>query len=220
MEWSLRRGEHRHGRWLTLVIAVGMLVASPREMHDESMDVASLSLSCRPVAVGAQCNLLALSREAAEPPRDVTGWASWYVGGGAEMYLSPAGVMQAIGEGDVAIETVYASKRAHVTVRLTPGQPALILATLRGAVYVYDRGRLRPVADARVEVASGPSLGKQTTTGADGTYELPALPAGSIAIRVTKLGFTPADLSTQIQPGDNRISPVIAIEPPARDSAL
>jgi hypothetical protein len=196
-------------------------MASPRKMYDESMDVASLSLTCRPVVVGVQCHLLAVSREVAEPPRDVTAWASWHVvGGGADMHLSPAGVMQAIGNGDVVIETDYASKRARVAVRLTPSQPAQILATLRGAVYVYDRGQLRPVADAHVEVARGPSLGEHATTRADGTYELPAILPGNIAIRVTKLGFTPTYLSTQIQPGDNRVSPVIAIEPPTRDSAL
>jgi hypothetical protein len=220
MEWFLRQRARTHSRWLTLAAVVGMLTVAPREMYDEVMDVASLSLTCRPAEVGVQCHLLALSRAVTEPPRDVTAWASWHVGGGADMYLLSAGVMQANGSGDVVIETDYASKRARVMVRLTPSQPALILASLRGVVYAYDRGQLRPVADARVEVAAGPSLGKQTTTQADGTYELSALLPGDIAIRITKFGFTPSDLSTQIQAGDNRASPVIAIQPPTGDSAL
>jgi hypothetical protein len=220
MKWSSQHGAYRHGWGLTLVTIVGVLVACPRETGDESMDVVSLSLTCQPVVAGVQCHLFALSREVTEPPRDVTASASWHVGGGADLHLSPVGVMQAVGDGDVAIETDYASKRARVEVRLSPSRPAQILATLGGVVYVYDRGQLRPVADARVEVASGPSLGKHTTTRADGTYELPALLPGNLAIRVSKFGFTPTDLSAQIQPGDNRVSPVIAIEPPTRDSAL
>jgi len=219
MEWSARHGERPRGWWLTL-FAVGMLMACPRETCDESVDVASLSLACRAVVAGVQCRLLALSRDVTQSPRDVTAWASWHVGGGADLHLPPAGVIQATGDGDVVIETDYESKRARVVVRLTPSQPAQILATLRGVVYIYDRGRLRPVVDACVEVVSGPDLGKHTTTAADGTYELPTLLPGDLAIHITKIGFTPKNLSTQIQPGDNRLSPVISIEPPTRDSAL
>jgi hypothetical protein len=149
-----------------------------------------------------------------QSPRDVTERASWHVGGSSDVHLSLAGGVQVTGDGDVVIETDYASKRARVMVRLTASQPAQILATLRGAVYAYDRGQLRLLADARVEVTSGPSVGKWTTTRADGTYELPALPPGDVVIRVTKIGFTPTDFSTQIQPGDNRVSPVIAVQPP------
>jgi hypothetical protein len=122
--------------------------------------------------------------------------------------------MQATGDGDVVIDTDYQSSTARVAVRLTPNHPAQLLATVRGAVYVSDRGRLRPLANACVEVVSGPSLGKQTTTHGDGTYDLPAVVSGGIVIRATKIGFVPTDLSAQIRPGDNRISVAIAVEPP------
>jgi hypothetical protein len=180
------------------------------------VDVASLSLACRPVARGVQCQLLALSRNGTLAPRDVTAWASWHVAGAAEMHLSPVGVMQATGDGDVVIDTDYQSNTARVAVRLTPNHPAQLLATVRGAIYVSDRGRLRPLAHACVEVVSGPSSGKQTTTHGDGTYELPAVVPGDIVIRATKIGFVPTDLSAQIWPGDNRISVELAVEAPTR----
>src|ERR1700676_1059062 len=97
--------------------------------------------------------------------------------------------------------------------RKAPESSAQLLATVRGAVYVSDRGRLTPLANALVEVVGGPSLGKRTTTGADGTYELPAVVPGDIVIRATRSGFEPAVLSARIQPGDNRISMVVTAEP-------
>ena len=121
--------------------------------------------------------------------------------------------MHATGNGDVVIATDYQSKTARVIVRLMPGHPAQLLATIRGAVYVSDRGRLTPLGDARVEVVGGLSLGKRTTTAGDGTYELPAVVPGDIVIRATRKGFEPAVLSVQIQPGDNRISLVVTAEP-------
>jgi protein-L-isoaspartate O-methyltransferase len=128
--------------------------------------------------------------------------------------------MRATGDGDVAIDTDYQSKTARVIVRLTPNHPAQLLATVRGSVYVSDRGRLTPLANARVEVVSGPSLGQQTTTHGDGTYELPAVVPGDIVIRATRVGFVPSDLSAQIRPGDNRISVVVTVEPPIKALAL
>jgi hypothetical protein len=212
------------GRWATGVrwwlprslALVGTFFACPGEIREQPVDVASLSLACRPVSHGVQCRLLALLRGGTGPPRDVTARASWHVAGTAEIHLSPVGVMHATGIGDVAIATDYQSKTARVMVRLTPGHPAELLATVRGTVYVSDGGRLRPLPNARVEVVGGPSLGKQTATGGDGSYELPALVPGDIVIRATKNGFVPAVLPSRIQPGDNRISLVVAAEPPIK----
>jgi hypothetical protein len=202
--------------WPCFLAVVAILVACPGEIREQPMGVASLSLTCRPVSYGVQCRLLALSRDGTRPPRDVTARASWHVAGTAEMHLSTGGVMDATGNGDVAIDTDYQSKTARVVVRLTPGHPAQLLATVRGAVYVSDRGRLTPLANARVEVVGGPSFGKQTTTDGAGTYELPAIVPGDIVIRATKNGFVPAVLPSQTQPGDNRISLVVAAEPPIK----
>src|SRR5713226_4506771 len=167
---------------LSFLVLVGTLVACPREIREEGMDVASLSLTCRPVARGVQCQLLALLRNGTLASRDVTASASWHVAGTAEMHLSPVG-MQATGDGDVVIDADYQSKTARLWIRLTPNHPAQLLATVQGTVYLSDRGWLRPVANARVEVVSGPSLGKQTTTRDDGTYELLAVVPGDIVIR-------------------------------------
>ena len=202
--------------WPCSLALVGTFFACPGEIREQAVDVASLSLACRPASYGVECRLLALLRDGTGPPRDVTARASWHVGGTAEIHLSLVGVMRATGNGDVVIATDYQSKTARVMVRLMPGHPAQLLATIRGAVYVSDRGRLTPLGNARVEVVGGPGLGKQTTTGVDGTYELPAVVPGDIMIRATRDGFVPAVLSAQIQPGDNRISRVVAAEPPIK----
>jgi hypothetical protein len=204
------------GSELAPLILVGTLSACPREIREEPVDVASLNLACGPVSRdGVQCRLLALSRDVARPPRDVTGWASWHVTGAAKLYLAQPGVMRATGDGEVVIDTRYRSRTARVMVRLAPEHSAQLLATVRGAVYGHDRGRLRPMASARVEVVDGPNLGKQTTTHDDGTYELPALVPGDIVIRATKIPYVPTDLPARIGPGDNRISVALETRSPA-----
>jgi Carboxypeptidase regulatory-like domain len=204
---------YSHGWWLSFPVLVGtlFLLACPREIREDRVDVASLNLACQPIAQGVQCQLLALSRNGTLPPRDVTSLASWHMGGSAQMHLSSVG-MQVNGDGDTIIETNYQSKTARIWIRLTPNRPGQLLATVRGGVYASDRGRLNPLANARVEVVSGPSVGKQTTTRDDGSYELPAVVPGEIVIRAAKIGFVPTDLTAQIWPGDNRISLAIAIE--------
>ncbi len=210
-------------RWLTLVAIVGIaLLVSPREMHDESVSVASLSLACGPVVVGVECRLLALSREARDPPRSVASvGVVAFQPAARPLNLSQAeDTVQVTGDGDVEIETEYAAKRARVAVRLTANQPGQILGVLRGSVYAYDRGRLEVVADACVELFSGSSPAKQTVSAADGTYELTAVLPGDVEIRVTKPGLLPPELATQVRPGDNRVSPVMSTEPPTGNSAL
>jgi hypothetical protein len=208
-------------RRLALIGVAAVLLVFTRETHDESVSVASLSLMCSPVVEGVQCRLLALSHEATDLPRNVTAWASWHAGGSVDLHLLQAeDVVLATGDGDVAIETDYASRRARVVVRLTPNQPGQMLATLRGSIYAYDKGRLEPVAAARVEVVGGGTPWNQTVSATDGTFGFPALVPGDVEIRVTKSGFLPAELTTPIRPGDNRASPVMSIEPPTGNSAL
>jgi hypothetical protein len=203
------------GSEATFLILVGTLSVCPREIREQPVDVASLNLACRPASSdGVECRLLALSPDVARPPRDVTTWASWHVTGPARMDLVRPGVVRATGDGAVAIDTRYQSRTAHLMVRLTPGHPAQFLATVRGAVYLHDHGRLRPVANVRIEVVEGPNLGKQTTTRADGTYELPGLIPGDLVIRATKSPYAPRDLPERILPGDNRISVPLEIPPP------
>jgi hypothetical protein len=192
--------------WLALILA-GTLATFPGEVREEPVDVASLNLACGPESGdGVRCRLLALSRNVARPPRDVTSHASWHVTGAARTYLGPPGVLRATGDGEVVIDASYCSRTAQAIVRLTPDRPAQVLASVRGTVYVHDRGRLEPVVNALVEVVGGPNLGKQTITGGDGTYELSGLVPGDIVVRATKIPYGPTDQPARILPGDNRIS--------------
>jgi hypothetical protein len=213
--WSRRR---RRMWWLLLV--AGMLLACPREIREAPMEVASLHLECRPVSRGAACRLFGLSRTGTRPPQDVTAWAVWRLAGPAEMHLSPTEGLEASGMGDVIIATRYQSHTAQTVVRLTRGQPAQLLAVLRGTVYASDRGRLTPVAHARVEAVSGSRVGPHTTTRDDGTYELIALVPGHVVIHPMKNGFVATDRPVEIQTGDNRLSVVLFAAPQTGTLAL
>src|SRR5580704_4669119 len=96
-------GRCSRGWCLPFLVLVGILLACPREIREDSVDLSSLSLACRPVAQGVQCQLFALLRNGTLAPRDVTAWASWHVAGRAQKHLSSVG-MQATGDGDVVID--------------------------------------------------------------------------------------------------------------------
>jgi hypothetical protein len=95
-----------------------------------------------------------------------------------------------------------------------------MLAVLRGRVYAEIGGTLRPIPRARVEVVGGPCTGIDSATLGDGSYELVDLVPGDVVIRATKAGYAAADESTRIYPGDNRVSLLIRLVPPATTSTL
>ena len=64
--------------------------------------------------------------------------------------------------------------------------------------YASPNGALDPVADARVEVTSGPAGGRSTTTSASGSYRLEELPPGTIQLLVTKEGFQDLPETTEV----------------------
>jgi len=178
-------------------------------------DVASLNLTCSPAAAGLRCRVLALFRDVSRPPRDVTSEASWRLSGVAGAQISRDGAIDAAADGDVGIEALYGSRRVEARGRLRRDSPGQMLAALRGRVYVEIDGRLQPAAHAYVEVVGGTNAGLSTTTQGDGSYELVGLVAGDavevvdIFLRATKAGCSPAEGSTQIHTGDNRLSLVL-----------
>ena len=178
-------------------------------------EVASLNLTCSPAAAGLHCRLLALFHDVSQPPRDVTAQASWRLSGVAGAQISRDGAIDAVADGDVGIEALYGSRRVEARGRLHRDQPGQMLASLRGRVYLERDGRLQPAAQASVEVVGGTNAGLSTITHGDGNYELVGLVAGDavegvdIFLRATKAGCSPAEGSTQIHWGDNRLSLVL-----------
>ena len=178
-------------------------------------EVASLNLTCSPAAAGLRCRLLALFRDVSRPPRDVTAQASWRLSGVAGAQISRDGAIDAVADGDVGIEALYGSRRVEARGRLRRASPGQMLAALRGRVYLEIDGRLQPAAQAHVEVVGGTNAGLSTTTHADGSYELVGLVAGDavevvdVFLRATKAGCSPAEGSTPIHSGDNRLSLVL-----------
>jgi hypothetical protein len=78
---------------------------------------------------------------------------------------------------------------------------------------------LRPVAHARVEILTGPSVGTWATTDGEGTYELLGVVPGDVVIRVSKVGYRAADQPAQIEPGENRQSLLLQLVPHSAASA-
>jgi hypothetical protein len=202
------------------VFAVGIVSACGRGGSHDAQEVASLRLACAPASRGLRCQLLALSRDVSRPPRDVTAEASWRLSGIKGTRISVDGVIDAPADGDVEIDAQYAAHGVQARARLARDHPGQMLAVLRGQVYAENNRALRTVARVRVEVVGGPNAGLATTTLEDGSYELTGVVAGDIVIRATRIGYTSAEGSTQLHPGDNRLSLVMEVEPPSTSSAL
>jgi hypothetical protein len=167
------------------------------------------------------CKLFALFREVSRAPHDVTDVASWQLmGDAAGARISPGGVIEATEDGNMEIDARYLSHRAHAVVRVARGRPGQVLAIVRGRVYVESDRVLRPVARVRIEISSGPSIGRWTTTEGDGSYELRGVVPGDLEIRATRAGYTVAHQPARIEPGDNLCSLLIGAVPPAAGPAL
>jgi hypothetical protein len=154
---------------------------------------------------------LALFRDVSRAPHDVTPEASWRVFGIAGAQMSADGTIEAPANGDPRINAQYASHRAQAEVRLARDRPGEMLAAVRGQVYAERDGTLRPVDHAHVEVVAGPSAGLSTTTLEDGSYEFVGVVPVDIVVRATKIGYSAAEGSTPLHPGDNRLSLLIEI---------
>ncbi len=210
----------RGANWASILIFAAMPSACGGAHPNDTRDVASVNLACTPIPRGVHCRLLALLLDVSRSPRDITADASWLLRGAAAAQISPGGVITATEDGDIEIDAHYQGHRVQARARLVPNGPGQMLATLRGRVYVEAEGTLRPIAQAHIEVVGGPSAGLSTTTAGDGSYEFAGLMPGDVVIRATKTGCTVADRSTQIHPGENRLSVLIDRAPPTTASAL
>jgi hypothetical protein len=195
---------------------IGALSGCRREVSRHTFPVASVRLTCRPIVRGVQCQLLALSTDVSQAPRDVTSEASWHLSGVAGAHLSSMGIVEAGREGDVGIDVDYQSRTAHRMVRLSRTGPGQLLTILRGRAFAEHSGSLQPVAGVRLEVASGPDAGRSATTERDGGYELAGLVPGTLELRATKPGYEPNELTVSIEPGDAHVS-VLMRAPIRRD---
>jgi len=202
------------------VFVVSVLSACGHADPPDAHDVASLYLTCTPASRGVHCRLLALSRDVSRPARDVTATASWCLSGIVGARISDDGAVDATASGDVEITAQFGGRRVEARVRLARDRPGQMLATVRGHVYAEIYGIVRPIAYARVEVVGGPSAGLSTTTRDDGSYELVGVVPGDIDIRVAKIGYDAGERSTQLHPGDNRLSVLIDASPTVPADAL
>jgi hypothetical protein len=163
---------------------------------------------------------VALFRDVARTPLDVTADASWRVTGVTDAHISPIGTVDAPNAGDATIEARFQTRGARVSVRLVPGQPGRILATLRGTVFVETLSGLRPLPHARVALVRGPSAGLSTMAGDDGSYEVSGVVPGEVTIRFSRTGFESRETSAEMISGENHLSVFMERIPPTAMAAL
>src|SRR5215471_15972951 len=83
------------------VVVAAMAVG--RSRNDGEADIASVSLTCAPAEHGVHCRLLALFRDVARSPRDVTKGAVWHISGIAGVNVSVDGTVESQDSGDAMI---------------------------------------------------------------------------------------------------------------------
>ena len=183
---------------------------------DRPASVASVRLTCWPVSRGLQCRLLALSTDVRQAPRDVTAEAAWHLRGLSGARITPRGLIEAPGDGEVTLVVEYQAKTARQMARLTRGGPGQLLWVLAGSAFALEERGLQPLAAVRIEITSGPNSGRSTLTGPDGAYELAGLAPGSLDLRASKAGYLPTEASLELGPGDRLIRVVMrpASRPP------
>lgn len=93
-----------------------------------------------------------------------------------------------------------------------PAPPAPDHVRLSGAVVDDETGEA--LADAQIEITSGPNAGQSTRSGADGRYAFAALDPGALALSVTREGYTPGTTSNTIQADTELVLRLVRIQPP------
>ena len=154
-----------------LAMALAVSTACTRS-RDQPGPVASLSMTCVPIAEGVRCRVLALSRDVSQAPREVTGAVAWRLSGSATGEMSPPGVIRRVVDGNLDVTAQYADASAHAAVRLAPGTPGQLLGGIHRTVFAEDNTRLFPVPEVQVGIVGADRVETQTRTRADGTFEL------------------------------------------------
>ncbi len=171
-----------------IVALLGIVSGCHRKGAPDSFTVASVRLSCWPIARGMQCQLLALSHDAGQPPRDVTDHTVWRPSGPLDVQISQPGCHPSVPR-----MAMWTSKRCSS--RDGPikwcGWPRIVQASssspFADTPSSWTKDGFPPSPGVRIEVIRGPDSGRSVTTGADGAYELGVVP-GTLAILATRVG--------------------------------
>ena len=123
--------------------------------------------------------------------------------------MSPPGVIHTVRDGNLDVNAEYATASAHAAVRLALNSPGQLLGAIHGTVYAMDDAGLRPLPGAHVRVVRGDRAGAETTTRADGTYQLTWIAPGEVVLRATKTGYESTETTKTLLQGDVAISLVL-----------
>jgi hypothetical protein len=197
--------------------ALAVAVSAGCGLHREAPSpVASLRMTCVPESDGVRCRVIALSRDVSQAARDVTSKVSWRLSGSGTGRMSPPGVIHTVLEGNLDVTAQYEWASAHGAVRLALGRPGQLLGAIHGTVFAEDETPLHPMPGVNVVIVSGDSAGTQTSTRADGTYDLVWIVPGEVVLRATKTGYEPTEATAVLLPGDTAVNLVLQ---PARAPA-
>jgi hypothetical protein len=135
----------------------------------------------------AQFSLILI--EANGATRDVSAEAQWSVTNPAVLTVSTTGLATGRDRGEAILGASINSRGAHRPVMVIPD------GTFRLGGTITDAGS--PVADARLEVASGTGRGLATTTDSFGQYRLYGV-SGNTVIRISKSGYRTLDQAVAV----------------------
>ena len=130
----------------------------------------------------AQFSLIIIEADGAT--RDVSAEAQWHVTNPAVLTVSATGLVTGRNRGEAVLGASINGFGANRPVMVIPD------GTFRLSGTITDAGS--PVADARLEVASGTGRGLATTSDSSGQYKLYGV-AGDTVIRISKSGYRTLD---------------------------
>jgi hypothetical protein len=155
-------------------------------------------------------------------------WPAKHVNAGGSVALVPVvlvstGLDQPVATRvDITVNFVDDVQKSGVaSAAVDVAQPAAPAQTYLLSCIVQDDATNAPLADARVEVVTGPDAGASTTSSSAGLCAIPGLQAGTITVRVTRSGYQTLERSVTL-PSDTRVElkvkPVASPNPPSPPS--
>jgi hypothetical protein len=144
--------------------------------------------------------------------RDVTTLSKWETSNPTIAAVSPSGVLNVQGSGQIEVRATYASVTGAIGLLVSGPATPVAFAVVGVAIETAPSGKVVP--GVTVAVTEGADTGRSTTTDAGGLYRFDALRTGPLTLEARKSGYLLWRVTNLMVDRDRQIQIVLFPTPP------
>jgi hypothetical protein len=150
--------------------------------------------------------------------RDVTTQSKWETSNASIATVSAAGVVTAIGSGQVEVRATFQNVTGSATLTVNAPAPGPSKTFAVFGVARETAPASHPLAGVVIRVTAGPDAGATATSDASGAFRFTALKEGTVAFEGTKDGYLPWQVSNLTLDHDTEVGVLLFPVPPKNDT--